>query len=151
MAQIPTVNRLILLGLSYLKDVSTVLQPGLSRCKLMGQSIFGPQCIMWRCNNTVWPPLKLASKPDTPPVGLGGITFANAINQWWQLFNLVWSDIQYDGSWCMIQVGFLWHYHHRGWGLKNHESIIFVHAEEVWLISRPANLQTWPPKSWDQI
>ena len=42
----------------------------LSKCKLMGKSLFGPQCLMWQWNYTVWPPWTLASNPGALLEGL---------------------------------------------------------------------------------
>lgn len=38
----------------------TVLQPRLSQWKPMGKSISGLQCVLWHCDNMVWPLWKLA-------------------------------------------------------------------------------------------
>lgn len=48
------------------KHVSTVLQPLLSSCWLLGKSLCGPQCIRWWCNYTVWPPKMKKSETGAP-------------------------------------------------------------------------------------
>lgn len=59
------VKQVISWGLWHWKKLSTVLQPLVLQCNLMGKSIFGPQCITWRCSYTVRLLRKLASKSIT--------------------------------------------------------------------------------------